>query len=144
MSAASNTIESGRPESMGTLAARPSPSHMRNLRIHFGIDEDLKMILEMDPSIIDLGVPNMRDYSPNPHRVVGLPPKSGGYVFVRKLVRVFVLVPNYLRYSFSLKTIASFEATAWHGRFYLRTCTATAKNVMFSVSVLIFSNVSSK
>lgn len=78
-SIASNVVEScDIPESS---FSNNSDTQMRNLRVHFGIDEDLKMILEMDPSIIDLGVPNVQDYNPKPARVVGLPPKSGGYVF---------------------------------------------------------------
>lgn len=91
MSAVNNIFEPEHPDNMGTLAAPPSPNHMRNLRVHFGIDEDLKLILDMDPSIIDLGVPNMKDYFPKTHRVVGLPPKSGGYVYFLKIVRVLVL-----------------------------------------------------
>lgn len=57
-------------------------NHMRNLRVHLGIDEDLKMILEMDPSIIDLGIQNVQEYNTNLTypKVIGLPPKSGGYV----------------------------------------------------------------
>lgn len=59
-----------------------SNSTMRNVRVSLGIDEDLRMILEMDPSIIDLGNTNVEDYSPQNYRHVlpGLPPKSGGYV----------------------------------------------------------------
>lgn len=55
---------------------------MRNVRVNLGIDEDLRMILEMDPSIIDVGNTNLQDYGP-PNQVDiirGLPPKSGGYV----------------------------------------------------------------
>lgn len=61
-------------------------NQMRNLRVHFGIDEDLRMILEMDPSIIDLEIQNVQDYSPKSTntKVIGLPPKSGGYVFCFK------------------------------------------------------------
>lgn len=57
-------------------------SIMRNVRVSLGIDEDLRMILEMDPSIIDLGNTNVEDYSPQNylHVLSGLPPKSGGYV----------------------------------------------------------------
>lgn len=75
-----------------TSFTKKSPNQMRNLRVHFGIDEDLRMILEMDPSIIDLGVSNIQDYSPKPTRVVGLPPKSGGYViYIKKKQNVFFI-----------------------------------------------------
>lgn len=55
---------------------------VRNVRVSLGIDEDLRMILEMDPSIIDVGNANLQNYGP-PNQVDvirGLPPKSGGYV----------------------------------------------------------------
>lgn len=77
----SNVVECyDNSESNYTNNNNNSSNQMRNLRVHLGIDEDLKMILEMDPSIIDLGVPNVQEYNPKPTKVVGLPPKSGGYV----------------------------------------------------------------
>ncbi|XP_034481341.1 putative uncharacterized protein DDB_G0279653 isoform X2 [Drosophila innubila] len=51
-----------------------------NIRVTVGIDKDLEMILEMDPSIVDLGdiaVRETTDYT----RVVGLPPLTGGPTF---------------------------------------------------------------
>lgn len=64
-----------------------SSTTMRNVRVNLGIDEDLQMILEMDPSIIDIGnSANVQDYPlpKPPDKVVGRPPKSGGYVIVFK------------------------------------------------------------
>lgn len=59
-----------------------------NIKVTVGIDEDLQMILEMDPSIVDLGVdvigctPATITQSPciTP-KTLGLPPITGGYVF---------------------------------------------------------------
>ncbi|XP_018332309.1 transcription factor EC [Agrilus planipennis] len=55
-------------------------NQMKNVRVNLGIDEDLQMILEMDPSIIDLGAATVEDYPipKAPDKVTGLPPKSGG------------------------------------------------------------------
>lgn len=58
-----------------------------DIKVTVGIDEDLKMILEMDPSIVDLGADIIgctptsliHPYS-NDMRKIGLPPISGGYV----------------------------------------------------------------
>lgn len=58
-----------------------------NIKVTVGIDEDLQMILEMDPSIVDLGVdvigctPAVITQSPciTP-KTFGLPPITGGYV----------------------------------------------------------------
>lgn len=55
---------------------------MRNVRVNLGIDEDLRMILDMDPSIIDLGNTNMQEYAPVNNAVAGLPPRFGGYVLL--------------------------------------------------------------
>lgn len=63
------------------------------VRVNIGIDEDLKMILDMDPSIIDVVTDNERQQQqvslpspsrppplpPPPDKVVGLPPRAGGY-----------------------------------------------------------------
>lgn len=46
---------------------------MKNIKVTVGIDEDLKMILEMDPSIMDLGDGNL-----DQPKVLGLPPITGG------------------------------------------------------------------
>lgn len=46
---------------------------MTNIKVTVGIDEDLKMILEMDPSIMDLGDGNL-----DQPKVLGLPPITGG------------------------------------------------------------------
>lgn len=46
---------------------------MTNIKVTVGIDEDLKMILEMDPSIMDLGDGNI-----DQPMVLGLPPITGG------------------------------------------------------------------
>lgn len=60
-----------------------------NIKVTVGIDDDLQMILEMDPSIVDLGVdvigctPVTITQSPciTP-KTFGLPPIMGGYVLV--------------------------------------------------------------
>jgi hypothetical protein len=66
------------------------------VRVNIGIDEDLKMILDMDPSIIDVVTDNERHQQhvstpspsrppplpPPPDKVVGLPPRAGGYDLV--------------------------------------------------------------
>lgn len=52
------------------------PLCMTNIRVSVGIDKDLEMILEMDPSIVDLGDISI-DETAEP-RIVGLPPLSGG------------------------------------------------------------------
>lgn len=66
------------------------------VRVNIGIDEDLKMILDMDPSIIDVVADNERRHQqvsppspprppplpPPPDKVVGLPPRAGGYDLV--------------------------------------------------------------
>ncbi|XP_017155616.1 microphthalmia-associated transcription factor isoform X1 [Drosophila miranda] len=49
-----------------------------NIRVTVGIDKDLEMILEMDPSIVDLGDISTETTEP---RIVGLPPLSGGPTF---------------------------------------------------------------
>ncbi|XP_032579968.1 microphthalmia-associated transcription factor isoform X4 [Drosophila sechellia] len=53
------------------------PLCMTNIRVTVGIDKDLEMILEMDPSIVDLG-----DIAETAEpRIVGLPPLPGGPTF---------------------------------------------------------------
>lgn len=60
--------------------------NLSNIKVTVGIDEDLQMILEMDPSIVDLGVdvigctPATISPSHTP-KSFGLPPILGGYVF---------------------------------------------------------------
>ncbi|ALC48077.1 Mitf [Drosophila busckii] len=54
---------------------KPIPS--TNIRVTVGIDKDLEMILEMDPSIVDLG--NVENITET--RIVGLPPLTGGPTF---------------------------------------------------------------
>lgn len=44
------------------------------VKVTVGIDEDLRLILEMDPSIVDLG----GQWAQPSTRVLGLPPISGG------------------------------------------------------------------
>lgn len=44
------------------------------VKVTVGIDEDLRLILEMDPSIVDLD----GQWAHQPTRVLGLPPISGG------------------------------------------------------------------
>lgn len=46
----------------------------KNIQVMVGIDEDLKMILEMDPEIVDLGALEKTTAEP---KVMGLPPVSG-------------------------------------------------------------------
>lgn len=48
----------------------------KSIRVTVGIDKDLEMILEMDPSIVDLGDITLADTTEP--RIVGLPPLSGG------------------------------------------------------------------
>ncbi|KAH8269813.1 hypothetical protein KR018_012105 [Drosophila ironensis] len=50
-----------------------------NIRVTVGIDKDLEMILEMDPSIVDLGDISLTETTEP--RVLGLPPLSGGPTF---------------------------------------------------------------
>lgn len=57
--------------------------NLSNIKVTVGIDEDLQMILEMDPSIVDLGVdvigctPATISPSHTP-KAYGLPPILGG------------------------------------------------------------------
>lgn len=59
---------------------RPSsnqkPISTTNIRVTVGIDKDLEMILEMDPSIVDLGDITVSETRES--RVMGLPPVTGG------------------------------------------------------------------
>ncbi|XP_011192611.2 uncharacterized protein LOC105216021 isoform X3 [Zeugodacus cucurbitae] len=50
-----------------------------NIRVTVGIDKDLEMILEMDPSIVDLG--DIAVTEPVEPKVIGLPPSTGGPTF---------------------------------------------------------------
>ncbi|XP_067644282.1 uncharacterized protein Mitf isoform X2 [Eurosta solidaginis] len=50
-----------------------------NVRVMVGIDKDLEMILEMDPSIVDLG--DVAVTEPVEPKVIGLPPSTGGPTF---------------------------------------------------------------
>lgn len=50
------------------------PPIMTSIKVTVGIDEDLKMILEMDPSIVDLGGTAVEE-----PKIIGLPPITGGY-----------------------------------------------------------------
>ncbi|XP_034112181.1 microphthalmia-associated transcription factor isoform X2 [Drosophila albomicans] len=52
-----------------------------NIRVTVGIDKDLEMILEMDPSIVDLGDEIVGVRETTDTRVVGLPPLTGGPTF---------------------------------------------------------------
>lgn len=75
------------------VVCKESPT---TVRVNIGIDEDLRMILDMDPSIIDVATDNERQQQqmsppapplppplpPPPDKVVGLPPRAGGYDFV--------------------------------------------------------------
>ncbi|XP_064537738.1 microphthalmia-associated transcription factor isoform X2 [Drosophila montana] len=63
---------------------RPSGSEHKlmsatNIRVTVGIDKDLEMILEMDPSIVDLGDITVSETRES--RVMGLPPVTGGPTF---------------------------------------------------------------
>lgn len=58
----------------GEAMQHRNDENMTNIKVTVGIDEDLKMILEMDPSIVDLGgTPTASE-----PKVLGLPPISGG------------------------------------------------------------------
>ncbi|KAH8414971.1 hypothetical protein KR009_006193 [Drosophila setifemur] len=54
------------------------PIATTNIRVTVGIDKDLEMILDMDPSIVDLGDISLETTEP---RIAGLPPLSGGPTF---------------------------------------------------------------
>ncbi|KAH8272440.1 hypothetical protein KR044_001488, partial [Drosophila immigrans] len=61
--------------------AKPIIKKTTNIRVTVGIDKDLEMILEMDPSIVDLGGDIAAVRETTDTRVVGLPPLSGGPTF---------------------------------------------------------------
>jgi hypothetical protein len=82
------------------------------VRVNIGIDEDLKMILDMDPSIIDVVVTDSQKQQlqvpspsaslppplpPPPDKVVGLPPRVGGYDLVMPCPFTFVSVENVIQ-----------------------------------------------
>lgn len=53
---------------------------LRNIQVNVGIDEDLKMILEMDPSLVDdldTGLDACANIVDDP-KITGLPPITGG------------------------------------------------------------------
>jgi hypothetical protein len=50
---------------------------LKQIKINVGIDEDLKMILEMDPSIVDDGLDACAHIVEGP-KITGLPPITGG------------------------------------------------------------------
>lgn len=50
-----------------------------SIRVNVGLDADIKMILDMDPSIVNFGFDTIDDVKNNKN-VLGLPPKTGGYV----------------------------------------------------------------
>ncbi|KAH8255071.1 hypothetical protein KR038_004197 [Drosophila bunnanda] len=58
------------------LSSQIHSESTKNIRITVGIDKDLEMILEMDPSIVDFD-----DTEAIEPRIVGLPPLSGGPTF---------------------------------------------------------------
>lgn len=87
------------PETRSSWAGSPVASKEipATVRVNIGIDEDLKMILEMDPSIIDVvamddnrqqqqvpaPAPPLPPLAPPPSdKVLGLPPWAGGYDLV--------------------------------------------------------------
>lgn len=53
-----------------------SDMSMKNIKVTVGIDEDLKMILEMDPSIVDLG--GTPTVEVDDRKFYRLPPSTGG------------------------------------------------------------------
>lgn len=59
-----------------TIAKNNFNSNSANIRVNVGIDKDLEMILEMDPSIVDLG--DISAGETTEPRIVGLPPFAGG------------------------------------------------------------------
>lgn len=63
-------------ESTTTTKRNNFISNSANIRVNVGIDKDLEMILEMDPSIVDLG--DISAGETTEPRVVGLPPLAGG------------------------------------------------------------------
>lgn len=80
------TINSNAPD-MDTNHSDEENFNYSNIKVTVGIDEDLQMILEMDPSIVDLSVdiigctPANIGQSPcNTPKMYGLPPITGGYV----------------------------------------------------------------
>jgi hypothetical protein len=87
------------PETRTSWAGSPVASKEipATVQVHIGIDEDLKMILDMDPSIIDVvatddhrqhqqvppPAPSLPPLVPQPSdKVLGLPPWAGGYDLV--------------------------------------------------------------
>lgn len=59
-----------------SLQSRVNNKSTTNIRVTVGIDKDLEMILEMDPSIVDLGDITLKETTDT--RVFGLPPLAGG------------------------------------------------------------------
>lgn len=57
------------------LDGREEVPQLKQIKVNVGIDEDLKMILEMDPSIV--GLDEDDNHSDDP-KILGLPPISGG------------------------------------------------------------------
>lgn len=68
----------GAAAAVGPFAATVASGPM--VKVTVGIDDELRMILEMDPSIVDLGgVQTAQPHGDAEQRlVVGLPPISGG------------------------------------------------------------------
>ncbi|XP_023165589.2 microphthalmia-associated transcription factor isoform X3 [Drosophila hydei] len=62
-----------------SLQSRVNNKSTTNIRVTVGIDKDLEMILEMDPSIVDLGDITLKETTDT--RVFGLPPLAGGPTF---------------------------------------------------------------
>jgi len=61
---AASSLPYDRRPSASSIATRDSAHDSERVRVHIGIDEDLRMILEMDPSIVD-GI-----LSPDNHPIV--------------------------------------------------------------------------
>lgn len=57
------------------LESREEVPQLKQIKVNVGIDEDLKMILEMDPSIVNLDDDDNNSDDPI---ILGLPPISGG------------------------------------------------------------------
>lgn len=50
--------------------------NVSSVRVNLGLDADVKMILEMDPTIVNIGFDNINDVCNG--KISGLPPKTGG------------------------------------------------------------------
>lgn len=82
-SSVANAADDQQPTDAGGRSFFPPSADVvadgRMVKVTVGIDEDLRLILEMDPSIVDLGGQQWTQSRERPPpRVLGLPPITGG------------------------------------------------------------------